>query len=129
MACCGWTWCAWLTAEVVCRLGISATASWRSPCSECVADASGVLLTVCAGSYLPTPTHHFLHLLHRKGLLLRVFTQNIDGLEQQAGLPADMVVPAHGSFDGKGSRWDDCWTRHRQHDGCGVCPAHNIWCM
>lgn len=51
------------------------------------------------GSYLPTPTHHFLRLLHDKGLLLRVFTQNIDGLEQLAGLPQESVVPAHGSFD------------------------------
>jgi NAD-dependent SIR2 family protein deacetylase len=54
------------------------------------------------GSYQPTTTHLFLRLLHEKGLLLRVFTQNIDGLEEQAGLPEEMVVPAHGSFKGKG---------------------------
>ncbi|WIA11354.1 hypothetical protein OEZ85_011475 [Tetradesmus obliquus] len=52
------------------------------------------------GGYCPTPAHFFLKLLHDKGLLLSAFTQNIDGLEQLAGLPADKVVPAHGSFDG-----------------------------
>lgn len=50
--------------------------------------------------HAPTPTHHFLRLLHDKGLLLRVFSQNIDGLEQIAGVPTDKVVNAHGSFDG-----------------------------
>ena len=31
--------------------------------------------------FLPTLTHSFLTLLHQKGLLLRCYTQNIDGLE------------------------------------------------
>ena len=30
--------------------------------------------------YKPTRTHHFLNLLAKKGILRRVFTQNIDGL-------------------------------------------------
>ena len=51
--------------------------------------------------HAPTATHHFQRLLHDKGLLLRVFSQNIDGLEQMAGLPADKVVNAHGSFEGE----------------------------
>lgn len=34
----------------------------------------------------PTPTHKFLDLLSRKGKLRRVYTQNIDGLEERAGL-------------------------------------------
>jgi NAD-dependent SIR2 family protein deacetylase len=46
------------------------------------------------------PAHHFLRLLHEKGVLHTVFSQNIDGLEQIAGLPAEKVVNAHGSFDG-----------------------------
>ena len=33
------------------------------------------------GNFLPTLAHSFLTLLHRKGLLLRCYTQNIDGLE------------------------------------------------
>jgi NAD-dependent deacetylase sirtuin 2 len=57
------------------------------------------------GGYCPTPAHFFLKLLHDKGLLLSTFTQNIDGLEQLAGLPAEKVVPAHGSFDGECMCW------------------------
>ena len=51
------------------------------------------------GQYPPTPTHHFVRLLHEKGLLLRCFTQNIDSLEAAAGVPADKIVAAHGNFD------------------------------
>lgn len=51
------------------------------------------------GQYPPTPTHHFVNLLHKKGLLLRCFTQNIDSLEAAAGLPPDRIVAAHGNFD------------------------------
>lgn len=46
----------------------------------------------------PTPTHYFLKLLHDKGVLQRVWSQNIDTLETAAGVPADLVVEAHGSF-------------------------------
>ncbi len=52
------------------------------------------------GLYAPTPTHHFIKLLHDKGLLLRCFTQNIDSLECAAGIPKEKVVAAHGNFDG-----------------------------
>ncbi|KIY61302.1 DHS-like NAD/FAD-binding domain-containing protein [Cylindrobasidium torrendii FP15055 ss-10] len=34
----------------------------------------------------PTPTHNFIKLLDFKGRLLRSYTQNIDGLEERAGL-------------------------------------------
>ncbi|XP_037257524.1 NAD-dependent protein deacetylase sirtuin-3, mitochondrial isoform X2 [Falco rusticolus] len=34
------------------------------------------------GNYRPNYTHYFLRLLHDKGLLLRLYTQNIDGLER-----------------------------------------------
>ena len=51
------------------------------------------------GRYRPTPTHHFLKLLHDKGLLRRCFTQNIDSLEHLAGLPDSKYVAAHGNFD------------------------------
>ncbi|KAF8071129.1 sirt2 [Scenedesmus sp. PABB004] len=51
------------------------------------------------GNFKPTPTHYFIRLLHDKGLLLRAFTQNIDSLEHEAGLPASAVVAAHGNFD------------------------------
>ncbi|KAI9673928.1 MAG: Sir2 histone deacetylase Hst2 [Caeruleum heppii] len=50
------------------------------------------------GSYRPTLAHSFIRLLHDKGLLLKLFTQNIDCLEREAGIPKDMIVEAHGSF-------------------------------
>ena len=34
------------------------------------------------GKYRPNCVHYFLRLLHEKGVLLRVYTQNIDGLER-----------------------------------------------
>ena len=51
------------------------------------------------GTFEPTPAHYFMALLQKKGLLLRCFTQNIDSLEQLAGLPAEYIVAAHGNFD------------------------------
>lgn len=46
----------------------------------------------------PTLTHFFIVLLARKGMLRRMYTQNIDTLERLAGLPPDKLVEAHGSF-------------------------------
>jgi NAD-dependent deacetylase sirtuin 2 len=37
-------------------------------------------------------------LLHKKGLLQKCFTQNIDTLERFAGMPEEKIVEAHGSF-------------------------------
>ena len=45
-----------------------------------------------------------MKLLHDKGLLLRCFTQNIDSLENQAGLPKQSIVAAHGNFDSECSK-------------------------
>lgn len=50
------------------------------------------------GRFRPTVAHSFIRLLYDKGLLLKHFTQNIDCLERQAGLPGEMIVEAHGSF-------------------------------
>ncbi|XP_037401018.1 NAD-dependent protein deacetylase sirtuin-3, mitochondrial isoform X2 [Pygocentrus nattereri] len=50
------------------------------------------------GNYLPNLTHYFIRLLHDKGQLLRMYTQNIDGLERMAGIPPKMLVEAHGTF-------------------------------
>jgi len=49
--------------------------------------------------YKPTPTHYFIKLLDQKGLLLRLYTQNIDGLEAESGLSDEKVTYAHGSFN------------------------------
>merc|ERR1719215_815752 len=45
----------------------------------------------------PTKVHRFLAALHRRGKLLRVYTQNIDGLETEAGVPPELVIDCHGS--------------------------------
>lgn len=50
------------------------------------------------GKFRPTITHSFIRLLHDKGLLSKLFTQNIDCLERQAGVPGEKIVEAHGSF-------------------------------
>ncbi|KAJ3040803.1 3-phosphoinositide dependent protein kinase-1 [Rhizophlyctis rosea] len=50
------------------------------------------------GNFQPTPSHYFIRLLAEKGILLRNYTQNIDTLERVAGMPADLLVEAHGSF-------------------------------
>ncbi|KAK6318054.1 hypothetical protein J4Q44_G00113450 [Coregonus suidteri] len=50
------------------------------------------------GSHRPNYIHYFIHMLHHKGLLLRMYTQNIDGLEKISGIPDEKLVEAHGSF-------------------------------
>lgn len=50
------------------------------------------------GRYRPTISHSFVRLLSDKGLLLKLFTQNIDCLDREAGVPEDRIVEAHGSF-------------------------------
>lgn len=50
------------------------------------------------GRFRPTLTHSFVRLLADKGILHQCFTQNIDTLERRAGVPADKVIEAHGSF-------------------------------
>ncbi|KAL8833988.1 MAG: hypothetical protein Q9170_003990 [Blastenia crenularia] len=50
------------------------------------------------GKYKPTISHCFVRLLSDKGLLLKLFTQNIDCLERTAGVPTEKIVEAHGSF-------------------------------
>ena len=49
------------------------------------------------GKLKPTISHAFLALLAKKGLLHFLFTQNIDGLEETAGVPADKALWTHGS--------------------------------
>ncbi|KAL3471613.1 DHS-like NAD/FAD-binding domain-containing protein [Aspergillus californicus] len=46
----------------------------------------------------PTLSHAFLALLAQKGILKFIFTQNIDGLESDAGVPAEKVLNCHGSW-------------------------------
>ncbi|XP_071441352.1 NAD-dependent protein deacetylase sirtuin-3-like isoform X2 [Hetaerina americana] len=48
--------------------------------------------------YRPNLGHYFVRLLHEKGKLLRMYTQNIDGLERLSGIPGEKLIEAHGSF-------------------------------
>lgn len=50
------------------------------------------------GKFKSTMTHHLIALLAEKGILLRCYTQNIDGLERQAGVESKYLVEAHGTF-------------------------------
>ena len=61
--------------------------------------AAPVVQELFPGTFQPTPAHFFMKLLDDKGLLLRCFTQNIDSLENQAGLDKEQIVAAHGNFD------------------------------
>eukprot|EP00339_Tiarina_fusa_P009054 CAMPEP_0117016272 /NCGR_PEP_ID=MMETSP0472-20121206/12850_1 /TAXON_ID=693140 ORGANISM="Tiarina fusus, Strain LIS" /NCGR_SAMPLE_ID=MMETSP0472 /ASSEMBLY_ACC=CAM_ASM_000603 /LENGTH=818 /DNA_ID=CAMNT_0004720271 /DNA_START=28 /DNA_END=2487 /DNA_ORIENTATION=+ len=54
---------------------------------------------VYQGSVKPSDTHLFLKLLADKGLLQRLYTQNIDTIENLVGIDSELIVPAHGSFE------------------------------
>ena len=47
----------------------------------------------------PNATHGFCKLLETKGLLLRMYTQNIDGLEKKSGISPSRLVEAHGTME------------------------------
>ena len=47
----------------------------------------------------PTPTHRFCRWLHDQGVLVRLYTQNVDGLHTHEDLlPTEKVVECHGSI-------------------------------
>lgn len=46
----------------------------------------------------PTLSHYFIKILQNKGLLKRVYTQNIDGLDYYLDLPDDKIIPVHGTI-------------------------------
>lgn len=64
------------------------------------------------GNFRPNYVHYFVRMLYEKGYLLRMYTQNIDGLERLAGIPPDKLVEAHGTFS-KAS----CIRCHQSHEG------------
>ena len=57
------------------------------------------LVQTVSCSFCPTKTHAFGRLLQDKGILLRLYTQNIDSLEKKAGIKPEMIVPAHGTVE------------------------------
>ena len=48
--------------------------------------------------YQPTFTHKFLSRLCQMGKVRRIYSQNVDCLEQKAGIPPQIAVNCHGSF-------------------------------
>lgn len=52
--------------------------------------------TLWPGEYKPTLTHKFLKALEPK--LLRIYTQNIDGLERLSGIEEKLLMECHGHF-------------------------------
>lgn len=64
--------------------------------------------------YRPTLTHCFFSLLDKKGMLQRVYTQNIDGLEAVAGVNPDRMVECHGHF--RNASCINCGTPHDAED-------------
>jgi NAD-dependent histone deacetylase SIR2 len=70
------------------------------------------------GRFRPTLSHSFIRLLNEKGLLLKCFTQNCDGLEHLAGVPDNRIVEVHGSFSTQ--RCIDCHAPY-DHDLMKIC--------
>ncbi|WPK26652.1 hypothetical protein PUMCH_004011 [Australozyma saopauloensis] len=50
------------------------------------------------GKFFPSKFHFLLRLFQEKDLLQKVYTQNIDTLEQLAGVDPEKIIAAHGSF-------------------------------
>ena len=61
--------------------------NYLKPFKKCIQDAN------------PTDSHKLGKVLYDKGILKRIYTQNIDGLYQKAGIPDDMIVEFHGSYE------------------------------
>jgi len=85
------------------------------------------------GQFKPSPCHQFIRAVESAGKLLRNYTQNIDTLEQVAGI--DKVIQCHGSFatascvvckaqvDAEGVRED---IFNQKIPMCSICPKQDI---
>lgn len=56
------------------------------------------ILGTFENKWKPTLGHFFMRILHDRGHLQRLYTQNIDGLDKAIGLPAEMIINFHGSL-------------------------------
>ena len=65
-------------------------------------------------NYRPTLTHCFFSLLDKKGILQRIYTQNIDGLEAVAGVNPERLVECHGHF--RAAKCISCGEKHDSED-------------
>ena len=76
----------------------------------------------------PSLTHHWIVELERRGKLLRHYTQNIDGLEIDAGaIDAEKHVQCHGSFarascTAASCAWSCAGSAIAKEVGCGAIP-------
>jgi NAD+-dependent protein deacetylase SIR2 len=66
----------------------------------------------------PSDSHKLLALLEQKKMLLRVYSQNIDGLETVAGVSPKRMVYAHGSL-----QWATCCKCQRKVSSEEILPA------
>ncbi len=57
------------------------------------------ILELLEKKYKPTLTHWFIRLCHEKKILHHIYTQNIDNLEVQTGIPQDKITQLHGTID------------------------------
>ena len=56
------------------------------------------ILGTAEKKWKPTIAHFFFRLLHEKGMLRRIYTQNIDGLQFDCGIPPEKLVAVHGTI-------------------------------
>jgi NAD-dependent deacetylase sirtuin 2 len=80
----------------------------------------------------PTDTHKFFALLNNHGILRRVYTQNIDALENLGGVPEEKIIEAHGTFrisicQSCRAEYDLAWLKAaifspEENDGVPKCP-------
>lgn len=56
------------------------------------------IIGTAQSQWKPTAAHYFIQILHDKGILRRLYTQNIDGLDLQMQIPREKVINVHGSL-------------------------------
>ena len=72
----------------------------------------------------PSDSHKLLAMLEEKKMLLRVYSQNIDGLENVAGVSNKKMVYAHGSL-----QWAKCMTCQRKVSSEDILSAIRKGCV
>jgi NAD-dependent SIR2 family protein deacetylase len=93
-------------------------------------------LGLSSGTWKPTLSHLLMQLFDEAGLLRRVYTQNIDGLESWTQIPPEKVVAVHGTMsrcacelcgadgpDGGSVEWFAAQTRKHTKDIYGIDPS------
>lgn len=83
--------------------------------------------------FVPTTTHKFFKLLENKGLLTRIYTQNIDALEHLVHVSEDKIIEAHGTFQTNHcskcqEKRDLVWFKNRMDTCSGVVTCDKLGC-